>query len=221
MRERERLSVGRRLLYHMFHSVCRGEIVQPRVVIFMAGLPGAGKSTIVRQRYRPDELPETVVVDLDTEISLHRRFDPDDPDGLYLQKSRRAYHWADQKVENRFRAALVNESIRRIVVEGTGANWQRQQRRMQLAQEAGWFVKVLYVRIPVETAIRRAAARPRRPVTAKRVREYHENVIKSLVAVAPFADEIETFAPAHGILLHLNNTLTNFLTARGSHYFRC
>lgn len=197
---------GRRwLAYHLLHPIQRGEAVQPRVVIFLAGLPGAGKTTIVNLRYRPTERPEdTVVVDLDKEIALHKRFDPNDPDRLYLGKNRRAYAWADRQVEARFQAALTDRSNRRIIIEGTGTNAERQVRRMRQAHEAGWYVKVLYVHIPLDTAIRRAANRPHRPVTAARVREYHAKILASLVTMEPLADEFETYdAPCNGDPAHL------------------
>jgi len=190
-------------LYHILRHVSRGELAQPRVVVFMAGLPGAGKSTVVNQRYQPHRA-STVVVDLDQELALHRRFDPSDPDRLYLEKSRHAYDWADRQVEARFQAALADSSVRRIVVEGTGTNCERQARRMRQAREAGWFVKVLYVHIPLQTAIRRAASRPRRPVSAARVCEYHAKILASLVAIEPLADEVETYdAPSYGDPAHV------------------
>lgn len=200
-----RLRGGRRLAYHLLHPVSRGEVVQPRVVVFLAGLPGAGKTTIVNLRYRPSERPEdTVVVDLDKEIAQHRRFDPNDPDRLYLERSRSAYAWADRQVEARYQAALADSSNRRIVIEGTGTNAERQVRRMQQAREAGWYVKVLYVHIPLDTAIRRAANRAHRPVTAERVRQYHAKILRSLVTMEPLADEFETYdAPCHGDPAHL------------------
>ena len=97
-----------------------------------------------------------------------------------------------------------SSSVLRVVVEGTGTNSQRQARRMAEARAAGWFVKVLYVHIPLATAVRRAAARPRRPVSPERVAMYHAKILASLVAVEPLADEVETYdAPSHGDPAHL------------------
>ena len=42
---------------------------------------------------------------------------------------------------------------------------------------------------PLDTAIRRAANRAHRPVTAERVRQYHAKILKSLVTMEPLADE--------------------------------
>ena len=58
--------------------------------------------------------------------------------------------------------------VSRIVLDGTGTNAERQRRRMRAAREAGWFVKILYVDLPLETAVRRAAQRER-PVKASKI----------------------------------------------------
>ena len=196
----------------------------------MAGLPGAGKSTLIERRYRPRERSDTALLDLDAEMARwlnyhrtipdsalphprphprpilvrhlcphprHPRFDPNDPDALYTEPGHQAYRWADERMESRFQAALIDTSFRRVIIDGTGTNAERQARRMQQAREAGWFVKVLYVSIPLDTAIRRAAARTR-PVSAQRILSYHHKIIDSLALVVDLADEFETFdAPSH------------------------
>ena len=63
----------KRLAYHFLHRSCsRGEVLQPRVAVFMIGLPGSGKSRVIDYRYalsfatrRPDN--HTIVLDLDAE----------------------------------------------------------------------------------------------------------------------------------------------------------
>uniref|UniRef100_A0A7S0Q586 Zeta toxin domain-containing protein n=1 Tax=Coccolithus braarudii TaxID=221442 RepID=A0A7S0Q586_9EUKA len=163
----------------------------------MAGLPGAGKSTLIDQRYQPRSRSDVAVLDLDAEMARHPRFNPADPDAIYLEKGGRAYNWADRQVEERFQAAIANSSLRRIIVDGTGTNSDRQRRRMQEARAAGWFVKVLHVSIPLDTAVRRAAARAR-PVTARKVCLYHSKVNDALASTVGMADEFETFdAPSH------------------------
>jgi len=184
------------LLYHTLSRWSRGELAQPHVVVFMAGLPGAGKSTLINKRYSPQR-DDVALLDLDTEMARHPRFDPEDPDRLYHEKGNHAYNWADRMVEARFQAAIADKSLRRIIIDGTGTNSERQVRRMLEARQAGWFVKVLYVEIPLDTAIRRAAARAR-PVSAKKICTYHGKITNSLAVVADYADEFEAFdAPSH------------------------
>lgn len=187
------LAGPRRMAFNALHLFSRGELVHPHVVVFMSGVPGSGKTTIINQRYSP----VSVVLDLDRELAGHPRYDPADPDKLYFEGGTAVYDWADQRVETRFQEALGDRRVRRIVVDGTGTNVARQTRRMQSARDAGWFVKVLYVHIPIETAVRRAAARDR-PIAPERVRNYQGKIGDALEQMAHLADEFEIFdAPSH------------------------
>jgi hypothetical protein len=58
-----------------------------------------------------------------------------------------------------------------------------QVRRMREAREAGWYVKVLYVRVPIKTAIQRAMLRTRR-VSPERIAMYQAKISKALVIAA-------------------------------------
>ena len=63
-----------------------------------------------------------------------------------------------------------------------------QVRRMKEARAAGWFVKVLYVRVPVKTAIDRAMLRTRR-VSPERIAMYQAKISKALVIAAKVRDQ--------------------------------
>ena len=119
----------------------------------------AGKSRQIDQRYRSRNIPMTVI-DLDAEMVAHPRYDPADPDSVYRLEE--AWAFANARVEANFQASLTNRSYARVIVDGTGTNIERQVRRMKEVRAAGWFVKVLYVRVPVKTAIDRAMLRTRR-----------------------------------------------------------
>jgi len=190
------IAAPRRIAYALLRHVSRGELAQPRVVVFVCGLPGAGKSTLIERRYGRCN-HRTVVLDLDHELTQHPRFNPADPEALYHGRlGRAAYKWADERVEARYREALSEHGLRRVVIDGTGTNAARRVRRMLMARHAGWFVKVLYVHIPLETAIRRAATRAR-PVSARKIYSYQEKIAEAMVAVSDYADEFEHFdAPA-------------------------
>ena len=60
------------------HRFSRGDLVQPKVVVFMAGIPGAGKTTVINRRH-PCKT-KTLVLDLDAELATHPRYDKKDPD---------------------------------------------------------------------------------------------------------------------------------------------
>ena len=175
----------RRIFFQPLHLVGRGEVVQPRVAVFMIGLPGAGKSRIIYDRYERHlssrREKTTVVVDLDREMARHPEYDPHDPDRLYLDAAQTAYKWADSRVEDRFASSLSDPRLRRLVIDGTGTNLQRQIRRMSLARQQGWFVKALYVRVPAKTAILRAQLRGR-GVKPSRIFDYQKKVASHLPA---------------------------------------
>mmetsp|Transcript_38151 Transcript_38151/g.123118 ORF Transcript_38151/g.123118 Transcript_38151/m.123118 type:complete len:268 (+) Transcript_38151:43-846(+) len=183
----------RRWLYTALHAVARGEVAQPRVAVFMVGLPGAGKSRVIGRRYETFQAKRrnsTTVLDLDIEIAQHPSFDPADPDRLYLDSSLQAYAWADQRIEARFERALTDVAISRLIVDGTGTNLERQVRRMEQARQAGLFVKALYIRVPCRTAIARAALR-RRAVSPVRIMAYHEKMDAAMRVARRHADEVE------------------------------
>jgi len=166
----------------------RTELLQSHVVVFMVGLPAAGKSRQIDMRYRSRNIPLTVI-DLDAEMVAHPQFDPVDPDSVYRLDE--AWGWANARVEAKFQASLTNKSYARVIVDGTGTNIERQVRRMREAREAGWYVKVLYVRVPIKTAIQRAMLRTRR-VSPERIAMYQAKISKALVIAAKHADEVET-----------------------------
>jgi shikimate kinase len=182
-------------LYHLLHVLHKGDTVVDRVAVFMIGLPGAGKSRVIAERYALDRrthapLNSTVVLDLDKEMFQHPEYDPKDPDRLYLAKGREAYLWADARVEAQFAAALASGHVKRLVLDGTGTNSERQIRRMAQARRAGFFVKALYVRVPARTAIARAAMR-KRGVKPERVLAYQTKMAHAMAVAAEHADEVE------------------------------
>lgn len=192
----------KRLAYVVLHkTVARGEVVYPRVAVFMIGLPGSGKSRVIQSRYqlRRSQANSTQVLDLDAEIEQHPEWDDNDPDRVYLDPSLDAYRWADARVEARFHAAVHDHSVLRLVLDGTGTNLERQVRRMREAAAAGMFVKAIYVRVPCQTAITRASMR-RRPVTAERIRYYYSKMSSALTTARRHAHEV-TRAPSTPNLL--------------------
>ena len=198
------------LAYRFLRLIHRGDTVVDRVAVFMIGLPGAGKSRVISHRYSSDPfsrtpLNSTKVLDLDKEMVKLPDYDPKDPDRLYLARGREAYQWADARVESEFLSGLRDPNVKRLVVDGTGTNEERQIRRMTQAREAGFFVKCMYVRVPVRTAIARAAMR-KTGVTPQRIEMYQTKMASAMAIAAEHADEVEvvdvTFddAPAPGTM---------------------
>ena len=79
------------------------------MAVFMAGLPGSGKTRVIDGRYGLSR-STTLLLDLDTEIIHHPKYDPDDPPAVYASAG--AYTWADERVEEKFQAALCRQQSR-------------------------------------------------------------------------------------------------------------
>jgi len=150
-------------------------IARRREAIFLAGLPGSGKTRIIKNRFGFSRESESVL-DLDKEIVSHEAYDPTNRAAVYDVPG--AYEWADERVERAFQRALSHRHISRIVLDGTGTKVQRRQQRMDAARAAGMVVKLLYVRVELATALKRNArrlrkvARPPTHVTYHTVAQY-------------------------------------------------
>lgn len=165
----------------------------------MAGMPGSGKTRIIESRfglmrtsYPESSEASTVILNLDHEIKAHPRYDPQRRASVYGVEG--AYEWADERVEQRFIASVADESIGRIVLDGTGGNTDakvaRRAQRMDAARASGMRVTLLYVRVSLATAMRRNARRER--VVPKATLEVYERWLESaVVTLAPHADRVE------------------------------
>jgi len=115
-------------------------------LILTAGLPGAGKSTYLRNA--GIELPK---VDPDEAKKLHPDYDPKNPQAVH--------NWS-KKVARRFHLSLLSKNVD-FVVDGTGTNVEKYARYIKEAQELGYKVELHYVRVKLETSIKRNANRAR------------------------------------------------------------
>ena len=71
-----------------------------------------------------------------------------------------------------------------IIDEEDAATFKGFAKEGKEAKEAGYFVKALYVRAPVKTAIARAAMR-QRGVSPKRIQSYHQKMAHALQTALP------------------------------------
>lgn len=165
----------------------------------MAGMPGAGKTRVIesyfglmRTSYPESSEDSTVILNLDHEIKAHARYDVHDRASVYAVDG--AYEWADERVEQRFNVAVDDARIGRIVLDGTGGNSDakvaRRAQRMDAARAAGMWVRLLYVRVSLETALRRNAKR-KRVVPLATLQRYERWLESAVQAVGPHADEVE------------------------------
>lgn len=118
-------------------------------IVFTMGLPGSGKSTTLRRM----GITEThTVIDPDVIKEQLPGYDPKNPGLVHAESARRA--------EAMFRAALAS-GAGRYAVDGTGTTVETMIRRIRQAQVAGFYTRVIYVRVGLNTAIARNAARVR------------------------------------------------------------
>ncbi|KAJ8599019.1 hypothetical protein CTAYLR_007692 [Chrysophaeum taylorii] len=157
------------------HAWRRWVSTQQRVAVFMAGLPGSGKTRIIQGLY--GATTGTTILDLDREMRAHPLYDPTRPAKVY--EARGAYDWANDRVERRFQAAVRDDAVSRIVLDGTGTKINRRLRRIATARAHGLRTIMLYVRVSLATALRRNAKRCR-VVPARKLEEYQILIDRAL-----------------------------------------
>ena len=190
-----------------------------REAVFLAGLPGSGKTRIIEARFgllRESGMsrePGTTILDLDREMVDHPEFLPDAPHLVYDVEG--AYEWADNRVESRFHECVRDASISRIVLDGTGTKVPRRTQRMLDAKRHGLWVTLrvsraieptigrlsltarvnaavcdaVYVRVKPETALRRNARRDR-VVPVETMLHYARQLEAAVELERPFADTV-------------------------------
>ena len=68
---------------------------QPSRMVFMAGMPGSGKTTAINRLFG---LQNVLLLDLDAEMRDHPQYDPDDRAAVYDLPD--AYQWANHLIEH-------------------------------------------------------------------------------------------------------------------------
>lgn len=116
--------------------------------ILTMGLPGAGKSYVLHNNF---DLSGFVVIDPD-EIKKEK----DD----YCDSRPEVYHeWSKQVARERTSQAI--KEGRNLVIDGTGTNVPKMVKQIEDLQKEGYFVEILYVKVRLETSLRRNRERPR------------------------------------------------------------
>ena len=146
-------------------------------MIFTMGLPGAGKSTVIKK----NKIGEgATVIDPDAVKETHPDYDPKDPQALHV--------WSKKITDKQFAdACFAGEG--KFIIDGTGTNAEKMVGKMRQAQSAGFTCKLLYVQVSLATSLKRNAARERN-VPEYVVREKSEDIATSFDIVARYADEV-------------------------------
>lgn len=154
-----------------------------RAAIFLSGLPGSGKSRLIEALC---EVKTADVLDLDVEIAEHPEFDLQNVPKIY--SDRVAYDWADRRIEARFRERLRASTTNNIVVDGTGTNVSRLLRRIEIAKAHDLATILFYVKVDVETALRRNAKRQKRTVPIHVLHAYNDMIADAQIRVSSAVD---------------------------------
>jgi len=135
--------------------------------IFLAGLPGAGKSTIVSKVNDGQVQPQIINTDRTYEYLLGKNSET---------ASAMAWELFGPKSKLMNASILYNaiNSTRAMFVDGTSANSGSLIRRSGLLESLGWDVAMIYVNVDYEVALERIATRVRQVDTDFVQRVYKE-----------------------------------------------
>ena len=112
-------------------------------ITFTMGLPAAGKSSVIKDgRAKVDG---AILLDCDSFKEAHPDFDPQNPQALHS--------WSKEQVKRAFTEAL--ETGGHYVYDTTGTNSRRMLNEMNRAKEAGFTVRLVFVKVDLVTSIGR------------------------------------------------------------------
>jgi predicted ABC-type ATPase len=139
-----------------------------KTAILTMGLPGAGKSYVLKNNYN---LAEYVQIDPDLIKTEKSDYNPKKPE---------VYHeWSKKEAKIRTAKAIYNEQ--NLIIDGTGTNVEKMYKQIRELQSEGYIVELLYVSVSLETSLFR---------NAKRERNVPENIIFEKFETITYAYEI-------------------------------
>lgn len=145
-------------------------------MVFMMGLPAAGKSTVAQAMF-----------------PHHERLDPDEfkarIPGYVPSQAFKFHEQSMQMFESAFLRAIASRTGT-FVIDGTGVHAESMVRRIRQAQVAGFVTRLVYVTCSLTTSLARANARERR-VPEYVIREKAENIATSFEIISQYADHVQ------------------------------
>lgn len=145
--------------------------------IVTMGMPGSGKSTVMKREF---DLSNYVVVDPDECKKLIPGYDPKNPGAVHMQSKRMA---------EAIKAQAIAEG-KNVVIDGTGKNPAGMSMRIRELKANGYEVTLLYVRVRLETSLERNAKRER-SVPEEIIYECYETIAESFEMVSGLADNVK------------------------------
>lgn len=155
----ERVAMHERILrrvYDRYKTVPAG-----RRALMAGGLPGAGKTSTLRGQHleqympvNPDEMKDEIIVEGGI---------PDLPEGAHAlspMEMSSAFYAESSYLADRLLEMALSDG-RNVLIDATMGNREAPAARLARLREAGYSVRGVFVDVPVETSMRRAAARYR------------------------------------------------------------
>eukprot|EP00931_Biecheleriopsis_adriatica_P016579 TRINITY_DN12172_c0_g2_i7.p1 TRINITY_DN12172_c0_g2~~TRINITY_DN12172_c0_g2_i7.p1 ORF type:complete len:474 (-),score=50.21 TRINITY_DN12172_c0_g2_i7:139-1560(-) len=124
-----------------------GERRRPRA-LFLMGLPGAGKTTVKREKMRRDRF---VNVEPDQLKRFHKRYSSD----MGPDTDTEVHRWSVRCAVDAFEEALEDPRRENVILDCAGSNSEWLADRVQSARRAGYRTELLWVDVPVEVALMR------------------------------------------------------------------
>lgn len=151
-----------------------------KIAIMTMGLPGAGKSYVLENNFK-DFMNTAVYVDPDQIKSNHPDYDASNPAPLHA--------WSKKVAKKMVADAIYNE--RNMIIDGTGTNTAPFIKTMKDLQSAGYIVKVLYVKVRLQTSLKRNQERERH-VPEEIIYEKYESIEIAYSIISEYADQMIT-----------------------------
>jgi predicted ABC-type ATPase len=143
-------------------------------MVIMAGISGAGKSTVAKRLYDGWK-----TIDCDELKKLCDGYDPKNPSAVHEESKRL------EKIE--ITKAICGDE--NFVYDTTATHAERIVSLIKEAQSFGWFVEILYVKVKLATALKRNASRER-VVPEYIVREKNAVIAQSIEIISSYADRL-------------------------------
>lgn len=118
-----------------------------KVVVFTAGLPGSGKSTVIKK----SEYSNFRILDCDDIKKSHPDYNPKNPSLLHA--------WSKSELKKLVNNALTKDD--NVVLDTTGTNVNRMLTEINMFKKAGFETVLVFVSVSLQTAIYRNAKRER------------------------------------------------------------
>ena len=146
-----------------------------KTAIFMMGLPAAGKSTYVASTFTTFN-----VIDPDAIKATHPDYNPKDPTPLHA--------WSKAESERLLDEAYQAED--NVIIDGTGTSAEKMVSRVNRAKALGYTTKLIFLKVSLETSLKRNAARAR-VVPTEVIVEKAETVSTAFEIVKQYVDSHE------------------------------